>query len=95
MARFALATTTDYSAYLWIATLLSLLYTTLALLVRAWIKRVIFGWEDAALLSAQALARGQYIAIMVGLTNGLGRSVDLLTDTRETVGVSAVLPFVR
>ena len=83
MGRFAVDLDGDHSATLWIATLLSAVYTTCSLVVRICIKRTSFGLDDVVFLVAQMFAYGEFIAIMVGIASGLGRSLELLEGAQE------------
>jgi hypothetical protein len=44
--RFARYTPDDHSASLWVAALLGMVYTVCVLMLRAYIKRRVFGWDD-------------------------------------------------
>lgn len=79
--RFSPVTATDHAGVLWIAAILGLVYTSLALLARAWIKRKMYGADDALVAAATAVHAGHAGALFVGLTHGLGKF---------TTGVSAM-----
>jgi hypothetical protein len=74
MARFAVANLQDQSAPIWITTLLSLLYTTLTILVRGFVKFGTLGFDDGAATFAQLLAYGNEVAVIYSLLHGLARS---------------------
>lgn len=92
MARFAVATINDHSANVWIVTILSLIYTTMTLMVRAVIKRGSLGTEDIAIFVAQLFAYGEYAAIFVGLSTGFGKNLEMLRETQQ-LGGAKVKPF--
>lgn len=71
--RFSPVTATDRAGVLWIAVILGLIYTSLALLARAWIKRKMYGPDDALVAAATAVHAGHAGALFVGLTHGLGK----------------------
>lgn len=53
-----------------------------------------YGYDDWALLASTVLAVGQYIAVLFGLSHGLGKSTRLLSATQidkiETVCYSSL-----
>ncbi|EHK18605.1 uncharacterized protein TRIVIDRAFT_78137 [Trichoderma virens Gv29-8] len=70
---FSRVTFNDHSGQLWILTILSLLYSFLGALTRAYIKYRMFGFDDLLFASATVLHLAQSIAVFVGLNNGLGK----------------------
>lgn len=84
---FAEITSTDRAGVVWVATILSLLYSALTLLARFVIKYHSLGLDDWAILAATVAALGQYIAVFVPLRHGLGISSSVLAqDAGETLG---------
>ncbi|KAF2215225.1 hypothetical protein CERZMDRAFT_105064 [Cercospora zeae-maydis SCOH1-5] len=47
-----------------------------------WIITVIYGYDDWALLASTVLAVGQYIAVLFGLSQGLGKATRLLSEAQ-------------
>ncbi|KAM3416746.1 hypothetical protein BST61_g8338 [Cercospora zeina] len=117
---FARITDDDHSGWLWIITVMSLVYVLVAFVVRFVVKygkgicsstfkrrkadthqacknmprlggektpcpdTVIprYGYDDWALLASTVLAVGQYIAVLFGLSQGLGQSTRLLAEAQ-------------
>lgn len=82
--RFAVMTSDDYGASAWIATVLSLTYSLIIFSARFIVKRGLYGIDDVILSVAHLLALGQWIAIFVSLSDGLGKAVSLLTLKQES-----------
>ncbi|KIW02225.1 uncharacterized protein PV09_06379 [Verruconis gallopava] len=72
--RFSPITESDKAGILWIASLLSGIYSFLSLSVRLYIKRKFFGYDDWMCLAATFVGAASFIAIYVGLSNGLGKA---------------------
>ncbi|KAM0518879.1 hypothetical protein ACHAPE_003869 [Trichoderma viride] len=72
-AAFSPITFNDHAGKLWIVTILALIYSSLAVMARAYIKYKMLGLDDLFLALATILHLGQSIAIFVGLNNGLGK----------------------
>ena len=89
MGRFALATHDDYSAYGWIAALISLTYTTLTIFLRIYLKYGTFGLEDLSIAAAQVFAYANFAANAAALTNGLGKRFSTL-DLQQQHAISRV-----
>ena len=68
----------NHAGWLYIITLMSLVYMTTVFVVRFIVKYGLYGIDDWALLGATVLAAGQHIAVLAGLAFGLGKSVSLL-----------------
>jgi len=79
MARFLDAATEADSATLWIVSLLLLVYTTLTLLVRLWVRIKMMGSDDAAVVLAQFLAYGNIISIMLATRKGTSSEAKVLS----------------
>ncbi|KAL7929240.1 hypothetical protein V8C35DRAFT_315887 [Trichoderma chlorosporum] len=71
--QFSRVTFNDHSAQLWIVAILSLIYSLLGAMARAYIKYRMFGFDDLLFALATVLHLAQSIAIFVGLSNGLGK----------------------
>ncbi|KAK1252114.1 hypothetical protein MKX08_003301 [Trichoderma sp. CBMAI-0020] len=72
-SAFSPVTFNDHAGKLWIVTILALIYSTLAVMARAYIKYKMLGLDDLFLALATILHLAQSIAIFVGLNNGLGK----------------------
>ncbi|KAL7943917.1 hypothetical protein V8C42DRAFT_327170 [Trichoderma barbatum] len=72
-SQFSRVTFNDHSGQLWILTILSLIYSMLGAMARAYIKCRMFGLDDLLLALATALHLAQSIAVFVGLNSGLGK----------------------
>ncbi|KAF6530300.1 hypothetical protein HZS61_001612 [Fusarium oxysporum f. sp. conglutinans] len=71
--RFSPVTFNDHAGKLWIVTILSLIYTSLIALARAYIKYKMFGFDDVLFAAATVLHLAQALAVFIGLSNGLGK----------------------
>ncbi|ORY09607.1 hypothetical protein BCR34DRAFT_589210 [Clohesyomyces aquaticus] len=95
--RFAPYTDENHSATLWIASLLGLIYVVGVLVVRLFIKRRVFGFDDAFIIGSTAVSVGQFIAIFKGLGYGVGviaaNALDL-TSAGKVIFSSRVLLLV-
>jgi hypothetical protein len=69
MARFAVDTPADHRASLWIATLLSLCYATLTLLLRVWAKLATAGLDDAVMILAHIFSYAEQAVTMYNISN--------------------------
>ncbi|KAF2257664.1 hypothetical protein CC78DRAFT_527498 [Lojkania enalia] len=76
--RFALITVDDQSGYLWIASILCLIYTLLILVTRLHIKWNLYGADDVAATVATILQLGEVVPLFLAMKNGLGKSEHLL-----------------
>ncbi|KAM0249005.1 hypothetical protein ACHAQJ_009254 [Trichoderma viride] len=72
-SRFSHVTFNDHAGQLWIVTILSLIYSVLVAIARAYIKYQMFGFDDLLLALATVLHLAQSIAVFVGLNSGLGK----------------------
>jgi hypothetical protein len=84
MARFALSTERDQSATAWISSLLSLIYSTLSLAARYYLKSGALAIDDGAIVVAQVIAFGQFGATFYGIQHGLGKDLALLSPAQQT-----------
>ncbi|KAH7109397.1 hypothetical protein B0J13DRAFT_490117 [Dactylonectria estremocensis] len=71
--RFSPVAFNDHAGQLWIITILSLIYSALVAMARAYIKYQMFGFDDILIACATVLQLAQSIAVFVGLTHGLGK----------------------
>jgi hypothetical protein len=78
---FSPVTATDRAGLVWVAAILSLMFSVLTLATRIMIKLHTLGLDDWFLVGGTLLALGQYIAIYVGLSDGVGVSTKLLAQS--------------
>ncbi|KAJ9633682.1 hypothetical protein H2201_008953 [Coniosporium apollinis] len=78
--RFSTITPDDHGGIIYITVLLALAYSILTLVARIGIKWSILGVDDWALVVAQTIALGQYIAVLVALSKGLGKSTSIVSS---------------
>jgi hypothetical protein len=71
---FAEITSTDRAGVVWVASILSLLYSLSTLVARFFVKYHTLGHDDWLILAATVVALAQYIAVFVSLSQGLGVS---------------------
>jgi hypothetical protein len=71
---FAEITSTDRAGIVWVASILSLLYSLSTLVARFFVKYHTLGYDDWLILAATVVAFAQYIAVFVSLHQGLGVS---------------------
>jgi len=84
---FAEITSTDRAGVVWVAAILSLLYSLSTLIVRFFVKQHTLGYDDWLILAATVVAVAQYIAVFVSLSQGLGASTLLQAEeTARTLG---------
>ncbi|KAF2171697.1 hypothetical protein M409DRAFT_63311 [Zasmidium cellare ATCC 36951] len=76
---FTQITDENHSGWLYIITLLSFIYVVIAFVIRFIVKYGMYGYDDWALLVSTVLAVGQYIAVLAGLSKGLGKGSTLLS----------------
>ncbi|KAI5777062.1 hypothetical protein EDC01DRAFT_779984 [Geopyxis carbonaria] len=83
--RFARYTSTDHSAPVWIATLLSLIFSFLILTVRlAWVKWKRHGLDDLILVMAHLIAVAHWGTLFSALSSGLAKSPLRLPASNRT-----------
>lgn len=78
--RFSTVTPDDHGGLIYIATFMAFTYSSVTFLTRCFIKWKIFGMDDWAIAAAQVFAGLQLIPIVVGLSSGLGKNLDMLDD---------------
>ncbi|KAG9947976.1 hypothetical protein KCU85_g5335, partial [Aureobasidium melanogenum] len=77
---FSPVSTNDRAGILYVATILSLLFSVITLIVRWHIQRRTFGLDFWVIVAATVVALGQYAAIFVGLDHfALGKAVSLMS----------------
>ena len=77
---FSQVTATDRAGVVWVAAILSLLFSVITLATRFQIKWRSLGMDDWFLAASNIVALAQYIAIYIGLSNGVGISSQLLEE---------------
>ncbi|PPJ56170.1 hypothetical protein CBER1_09098 [Cercospora berteroae] len=88
---FSPVTDTDRAGVVWVAAILSLMFTVITLATRFQIKAHALGKDDYLIGLSTLVAVAQYIAIFVGLNRGVGRSSTLLTESyAQTLGRSVL-----
>ncbi|KAG9829778.1 hypothetical protein KCU98_g14036, partial [Aureobasidium melanogenum] len=89
---FSPVSTNDRAGILYVATILSLIFSVLTLIVRWHIQRRTFGLDFWVIVAATVVALGQYAAIFVGLDHfALGKAVSLMSKSDQLdAGRSAV-----
>ncbi|KAK8127244.1 hypothetical protein PG984_008352 [Apiospora sp. TS-2023a] len=73
-SRFSPITETDHAGYIWVVTIIGTAYTALSLLLRAWIKYRVYGWDDLLIAIGTVLHLGQSVAVYLALSYGLAKS---------------------
>lgn len=79
---FAEITSTDRAGVVWVAAILSLLYSLSTLIVRFFVKQHTLGYDDWLIFAATVVAVAQYVAVFVSLSQGL--AVSTLIQAEET-----------
>jgi hypothetical protein len=79
---FAEITSTDRAGVVWVAAILSLLYSLSTLIARFFVKQHTLGYDDWLILAATVAAVAQYVAVFVSLSQGL--AVSTLIQAEET-----------
>ncbi|KAI5245827.1 hypothetical protein E4T43_03014 [Aureobasidium subglaciale] len=82
----------DRAGILYVATILSLIFSVITLIVRYHIQRRTFGLDFWIIVAATVVALGQYAAIFAGLDNyALGKAVSLMSESDQlNAGRSAI-----
>ncbi|KAL6705998.1 hypothetical protein ACN47E_006100 [Coniothyrium glycines] len=80
--RFAYNSATDHRGPIWIATLLCMTYTLGSLLLRIYIKRHIFSWDDYLLTASSIVALCQFCLCYAALKRGAGCSLHDFEDAK-------------
>ncbi|EON68227.1 hypothetical protein W97_07485 [Coniosporium apollinis CBS 100218] len=73
--RFTLVTPDDYQGYIYIATITSLVWSSIVFIVRLFIKWGCYSGDDVLAGLAQAISFGQWIPVFIALENGLGKNI--------------------
>ncbi|KAM3413873.1 hypothetical protein BST61_g10547 [Cercospora zeina] len=99
MPRFAVNTTSDSSASVWVVTILAVIYSCLTLGTRVYFRAPSWVIEDNMILAATVLACGEYGATMYAAQHGIGSSLALLSKpdrhaVNTTFRASQILFFV-
>lgn len=81
---FSAVTATDRAGLVWVAAILSLLFSVLTLATRIQIKIHKLGNDDWLITAATIFAIGQYAAVYSGLDHGVGKSTELLGKEHAT-----------
>ncbi|KAF4551664.1 Hypothetical protein D9617_12g035520 [Elsinoe fawcettii] len=76
--RFAQDTADSHQAWLWVTSLLALIYSMLVIIIRMVIKWGVFDVCDSVLAVAYVLSLVVHVCIYVGLNSGLGKAAFLL-----------------
>lgn len=79
-SRFAVSTTDNRQAGLWIASLLSLMYSIVILCARLVVKWGNLGLDDIALAGAYVLSLAHWTITYTALSDGLGKAPELLDN---------------
>ncbi|EGX88449.1 hypothetical protein CCM_08493 [Cordyceps militaris CM01] len=88
---FATIAPDDRRGALWIAALLSLIFVTMTLGARLYVRKHMLGRDDFAAMAAVALAVAQYAALFAGMPSGLGTSKLSVTAGNERKNGSLLL----
>ncbi|GAB7323012.1 hypothetical protein MBLNU13_g05538t1 [Cladosporium sp. NU13] len=93
---FSEITSTDRAGVVWVASILSLLYSLSTLVARFFVKYHTLGYDDWLILAATIVALAQYIAVFVSLKQGLGissliQSEDAIRDLGPGVLANGIL----
>lgn len=84
MPRFAVSNDDEHSAIVWILTLLALIYTTLTLFLRLWVKIRMLGLDDGLASIAQLFAYGSMGSILYALEKGIAKDAPERPDSVST-----------
>ncbi|KAK4580205.1 hypothetical protein LTR86_000408 [Recurvomyces mirabilis] len=79
---FSPITATDRAGLVWVAAILSLMFSVLTLATRIQIKLHTLGLDDYCICAGTLVAIGQYIATYIGLHNGVGISSALMPQQK-------------
>ncbi|KAJ1332068.1 cadherin EGF LAG seven-pass G-type receptor 1 [Microdochium nivale] len=77
--RFSPVSSDDHAGYIWIVSIVALVYSLTATIVRVFIKARLFGTDDYLLVASTVLHVAQSIAIFAGLHDGLGKFNSITT----------------
>jgi hypothetical protein len=85
--RFSPVTETDHAGYVWIVTILGVTYTTLACLLRGWVKFRVYGLDDLLIAAGTVFHLVQAIFVFLALSSGLAKS-NTITDPADSAAAS-------
>ncbi|KAF2441589.1 hypothetical protein P171DRAFT_446447 [Karstenula rhodostoma CBS 690.94] len=85
--RFAPYGPENHSAPLWITSILGLIYAIGVLLVRLFIKRRVFGWDDSLIVAGTLTGLVQAIVFFKALRNGLGQVPEHVSNLSTTASI--------
>ncbi|KAF2751775.1 hypothetical protein M011DRAFT_393108 [Sporormia fimetaria CBS 119925] len=88
-SRFAPITDVDQSGFLWITSILCMVYSVLIVIVRLHIKWNMYGADDLTAFLATFFQIGQVVPLFVAMKHGLGRSRELLDASSVEVAGKA------
>lgn len=78
----------NHSAPLWITSILGLIYSLGVLLIRIFIKRRVFGWDDSLIVTATLVGLVQAILFFNALKSGLGQVPENVPNLSTTATLS-------
>lgn len=88
---FAEITSTDRAGVVWVASILSLLYSLSTLVARFFVKYHTLGYDDWLILAATLVGIAQYVAVFVSLSQGLGTSTLIQAEsTTKSLGAGVM-----
>ena len=93
---FAQLTHTNHSGVVWVAALVSLIYSLMSSGVRFTLRRGMYGFDDAALLLSTLACVVQHSFVFVALSYGLGQTGYMLEPSKtvlSNVSEMSSLPF--
>ncbi|KAJ4294248.1 hypothetical protein N0V90_007938 [Kalmusia sp. IMI 367209] len=86
--RFAPYTTENHSAPLWIVSILGLIYAVGVLMIRVFIKRRVFGWDDSLIVAGTGAGLVQAVLFFKALKNGLGQTAGHSSNISTTANLA-------
>ncbi|KAL1612384.1 hypothetical protein SLS60_000610 [Paraconiothyrium brasiliense] len=86
--RFAPYGPENHSAPLWIVSLLGLIYAVGVLMIRVFIKRRVFGWDDSLIVAGTLTGLVQAIVFFKALKSGLGQIPENVPNLSTTASLS-------
>ncbi|KAF1975933.1 hypothetical protein BU23DRAFT_456954 [Bimuria novae-zelandiae CBS 107.79] len=78
----------NHSAPLWITSILGLIYAVGVLVIRIFIKRRVFGWDDTLVVAATLIGLVQAVLFFKALQSGLGQIPENVPDLSKTASLS-------
>ncbi|KAM3565811.1 hypothetical protein ARSEF4850_001191 [Beauveria asiatica] len=91
LPAFAVIEHDDRRGALWIAAILSLIFVSMTLGARVYVRKHMLGRDDFASMAAVALAVAQYASLFAGMPSGLGTSKLAVTQGNERKNGSLLL----